>query len=181
MLTTAQEVNPAKVLDAVTGTWDHVSGFDRAVLVISDEEASLVDLYLFLSTDNPEEPLETPRLALHKKSLVTRGGLWGMQPSISLGTDSGKLVVYSANDAIGRNRWKQNLTIEYQNERFVVTSFSYTAYDTLDSDYEIDCTLNTLSGEGSMNGEAFRLDLSDISVANWPIDFFPEACKFHQD
>ena len=170
----AQEVliEPQNVLSVITEDWNNDGRFDRAVLVISEEDEIATDLYLYLS----DFEIKDMQLALHKKDIAWRGILWGTQPSLGL-NEKGSLLIESKNEAIGRNRWFQTLTIAYRNNDFIVAGFSYNAYDTLDIDYLLECDINLLTGKGIKNGEVFKLELQNLSLADWPNDFFPRACQ----
>ncbi|MBB1248103.1 hypothetical protein [Rhizobium sp. G21] len=61
---------------------------------------------------------------------------------------NGSLAVHTRNDAIGRNRWSQTLTLAYRNKALLVAGFSYEWRDTLEPDNAGRCDINILTGKG---------------------------------
>lgn len=80
------------------------------------------------------------------RSVVWIGGI-GQKPDLSV-TDHGSLQVHSMNDAIGRNRWHQTLTLAWRKGAFVLAGYTYSSYDTLDLDASVGCDVNLLNGKG---------------------------------
>lgn len=138
-----RHVSPENVLSAVTAEWNNDGYFDRSVLVLSESDPSETELFIYLS-DPSEKRL---KLAVHKKNIAWVGSLWGTLPSLET-NKKGSLVITSANDSIGRNRWIHKLTVAYRNNVFVVAGYTYVAYDTLDPKYKLDCDVNLLTGRG---------------------------------
>ena len=148
---------------------------DRAVLVETTEGGE-ADLLIYAGLPGGGEAL-----ALRAPALVWVGGI-GQQPSLDR-TAGGSLQVISMNESIGRNRWRQTLTIAWRGGAFVLAGFTYSWYDTLDLDASGTCDVNLLTGrgvlsegpEGARTSAAFRTDLRAMPVAEWPGNPPPEC------
>ncbi|PWQ93546.1 hypothetical protein [Leucothrix arctica] len=169
---TDQYIDPAKIVGFIAGDWNNDGGKDHAILVSPnnnfDED---VGLYLFL-----EDNRNTPQLALFKPNLAWSGSMWGNIPSLAL-TAGGSLQVLSQNQAIGRNRWSQILTIAYRNKAFVVAGYTYESRDTLDLSYKLDCDVNLLTGKGVKNKKPFKNKAQAIKLVDWTEKSIPKQCQ----
>ena len=164
-------IDPGKVLGFVIGDWNKDGGMDRAVLVSPDDMDDDVGLYIYFQDDELGS-----RLAIYKPNLVWSGSLWGSTPSLKV-TSAGSLQVVSQNQAIGRNRWIQTLTIAYRNNEFLVAGYTYNAYDTLDPNAGISCDVNLLTGGGIKNKKRFKSQKRLIKLADWSEQMAPEQCQ----
>lgn len=164
-------INPGNVLGVVVGDWNKDGGMDRAILVAPENEDHDVGLYLYLQDD-----ANGSQLAIFKPNLVWSGALWGSTPSLGI-TPSGSLQVLSQNQAIGRHRWMQKLTIAFRNNHFVVAGYTYDSYDTLDLNSGLSCDVNLLTGKGIKNKKAFRTPKLTIKLADWSDQSSPKQCR----
>ena len=118
--------------------------------------------------------------ALHpvilKKAIAWSGAMAGTKPSLEQ-RKNGSLMVTSGNQAIGRNRWRQQLTIAYRNGRFIVAGYSYDAYDTLDIAHHFSCDINLLTGAGIKNQKHFKRAAETTSLAEWSDNSIPKECR----
>ena len=163
-------ISAAKVVSVVSADWNGDGDFDRAVLVEADE-SDMTDLLIFLSTASG-----TMRLVEYKSNIAWRGAMWGTQPS--LGTnEQGSLVVSAANEAIGRNRWHQKLTLIYRRDRFIVAGYSYSDYDTLKPDTGMLCDINFLAGRGVSNGVTVKLARTPRPLKDWTQTMAQQWCR----
>jgi hypothetical protein len=169
----AQAPSYEKVLSAVTLDFSSSGRQDRAVLVQNDDAAA--DLYLYLSKDDANGQIALS-LAEIKKDIVFSGGAWGQLPSLET-NGKGSLLIKSENEAIGRDRWSQTLTIVYRNKQFLIGGVSFTARDTLDLNAGGSCDLNLLTGKGVRNGKPVG-KLAPIRLADWSGDKLPKECRF---
>jgi hypothetical protein len=163
----AKSVGLAQVLSAVTGYWNGDGSADRAVLIAhkpDPEEDELVfsELYLFLS----DAEHESMPLALHKKNPAWSGDLGGTLPHLEIDRH-GNLVIVSQNDAIGRDRWQQWLTIAYKDGEFVVAGFHYEATDSLRPKYRLQCNVDLFAGSGIKNGKQLKVRKQTIALMQW--------------
>ncbi len=96
------------VLSAVTLSFGDDGAFDRAVLTQNGDAGA--DLTIFRAVPPPDGAVAALKPTLVKKDVAWSGRMWGTLPSLSV-NGKGSLVIASANDAIGRNRWTQTLTV----------------------------------------------------------------------
>ncbi|MEO1492576.1 MAG: hypothetical protein AAFV19_10535 [Pseudomonadota bacterium] len=159
-------VSPGEVLAVVTHEWTGDGGADRAVLVAHEDA---VDLYIYVSGEGPDERV----LAVEARAIGWRGAMWGTQPTLEV-TERGALRLTSGNDAIGRGRWTETLTILYRGSEFVIGGYTYIGRDTLDPDDTYDCDVNLFTGKGTFNGDALSVDIGGaVPVAIWGTDAAP--------
>jgi hypothetical protein len=163
-------ISPKNILSVVTTDWNDDGSFDKAVLAESDEDET--ELFIYLSDSSTDEM----KLLVHKQNIAWRGGLWGTQPSLEV-NERGSLMVISGNQAIGRNRWTQTLTITYRKNTFMVAGYTYTANDTLDLNYNLDCDVNLLNGKGIKNGKPFKSSARAVAVIDWSDASIPKECQ----
>lgn len=106
----------------------------------------------------------------------------GTLPGLERSTE-GSLLVHSMNEAIGRNRWHQTLTIAYRDGAYRVAGFTYSWYDTLDLAASGSCDLNLLTGKGVLtigpDGNETPIDiysLTALEITVWQ-DIHPPECR----
>lgn len=170
----AQTPGYEKVLSAVTLDFSSSGRQDRAVLALN--AAAAADLYLYLLKDDPRGD-SALALAETKKNVAFSGGMWGQLPSLET-NGKGSLLIKSANDSIGRDRWSQTLTIVYRNKQFLIGGIAYEARDTLDPKAGGSCDLNLLTGKGVRNGKPVDGKSAPIRLADWSDDKLPKECRF---
>ena len=146
----SQQVDLANVVAIADGDLNDDGSRDRAALVSRDGD---LDLYVFLSADAPGERV----LAGKADAIGFAGRAWGTEPELGI-TERGAIRLVSKNEAIGRGRWRETLTILYRDGRVVVGGYTYTSRDTLDLDYRYDCDVNLFNGKGFFNDTAIRTD-----------------------
>ena len=166
------QINPAQVLSVVTADWNNDGGFDRALLLLPQADSDEADLYIYLSDADSNTMLQVS----HKAKIVWVGGMWGTQPSLKV-NKKGSLILKSANESIGRNRWQQKLTIAYRKGHFVVAGYTYSAHDTLDLDYKLKCDINLLTGKGKKNGKKIKVDLASKQLDSFSMEPLESACQ----
>ncbi len=148
---------------------------DRAELVQEAPEGdATLDIYVGL-------PGGGSRLAVHTPDLVWVGSaVAGQQPELQI-SDYGSLQVLSMNQAIGRDRWVQTLTIAFRQGRFKLAGYTYGWWDTLDVSNDGTCDINLLNGKGELFlGEervktTFRTSLRAMPVEDWD-RAIPKVC-----
>jgi len=164
-------VRPERVLSVVTADWNDDGAFDRALLITSETAPDQVDLLVYLS-----ESSHNMRLAASKKNIAWRGTMWGTQPALEI-AGRGSLIITSANEAIGRNRWTQKLTVVYRDQAFVVAGYTYTERDTLAPSSHSSCDINFLTGRGVKNKKSFRTSAKVVALADWSEISIPQECR----
>lgn len=166
------QIHPEQVLSVVTGDWNDDGAFDRALLVLPELDSEDVDLLIYLS----DAATTTLKLAVHKVGLVWVGGMWGTQPSLSL-SKKGSLIINSANESIGRNRWNQKIIVAYRNSTFLAAGYTYSAHDTTDPSYNLQCDVNLLTGKGKKNGKVISVKLKSTVLADFALHEIESACQ----
>lgn len=170
-----QAVKPENVLSVVTADWNDDGGMDRALLVRNEDDA---DLYIFLSDDSGTDL----KLAAYAKAFSWAGSMWGTLPELSAPAGKASLQVVSQNDAVGRDRWTQTLTLAYRNKAFVVAGYTFSSRDTLEPDAWSECDVNLLTGKGlaksekAPKGKAFSTATRAMPVDQWTQDTTPKGC-----
>jgi len=170
----AEAPNFENVLSAVTLDFTGKGQQERAVLVQNKDDGA--NLYIYLSKDDAESE-SVLALAEMKKGVVFSGSMWGQLPSLDV-NGKGSLLIKSGNDAIGRDRWTQTLTVVYRNKEFLIGGIAYTERDTLDPKGGGACDLNLLSGKGLRNGKPIEAKLTPIRLADWSDEKLPKECQF---
>lgn len=149
---------------------------DRAALSEPDD-LGMAGLEIYIGQPGGGEVL-----AVRAPALIWVGGI-GQQPELAI-TDTNALKVVSMNEAIGRNRWRQTLTIAYQNDRFMLVGFDYNWFDTLDLANRGNCLIDLPAGRGLLTqGPAgteatFQFPPAALPIENWPPDIPRECGQF---
>ncbi len=163
-----------RVLSVVTLSFQADGGTDRAVLVANGDAGA--DLYLYLDV-NDGQPDAATKPALVKKKAAWSGAMWGSRPTLD-SNNRGALLIKSGNEAIGRSRWSQTLTVLYRNKEFVVGGVTREERDTLDPKLGGACDLNLLTGKGKRNGKPVATKFAAVKLADWSDEKPPKECSF---
>ncbi len=163
-----------RVISTVTLSFGDDGYTDRAVLV--DNFDAGADLYIFRSIEDakPDLPMNP---TLVKKAAAWNGAMWGSRPSLDTNAKN-SLIVKSQNDAIGRDRWSETLTIVYRGREFLVAGLTYESHDNLDPRAGDSCDLNFLSGKGVRNGKPVEIKSGAVRLIDWSDEKLPKECKF---
>jgi hypothetical protein len=163
-----------RVISTVTLSFGDDGSTDRAVLV--DNFDAGADLYIFRSIEDakPDSPMNP---TLVKKAAAWNGAMWGSRPSLDTNAKN-SLIVKSQNDAIGRDRWSETLTIVYRGHEFLVAGLTYESHDNLDPRAGGSCDLNFLSGKGVRNGKPVEIKSGAVRLIDWSDEKLLKECKF---
>ena len=169
---TGAQASPKQVLAEVSADLNGDGVADRAVL-LHDADGDDVDLAIYLSTGGktPSQP------SLYKAAFGWTGAMAGSEPEISV-NKAGSLVVVFQNDAIGRDRWRQQFTIAFRGGALVVAGYDYQARDTLQPGHGGSCGLNFLARRGARNGKPIKLSDKPTRLSDWTDKSAPAACTF---
>jgi len=162
------------VPSAATLSFDDDGAFDRAVLTQNGDAGA--DLTIFRAVPAPDGAAAALKPSLVKTDVAWSGQMWGTLPSLSV-NGKGSLVIASANDAIGRDRWSQTLTVVLRGGAFVIAGITHTSRDTLDPKAGGSCDLNLLTGKGTSDGKPVKETLAPIPLADWSDDKLAKACQ----
>jgi hypothetical protein len=163
-----------RVISTVTLSFEDDGATDRAVLV--DNFDAGADLYIFRAIDDakPDSPMNP---ALVKQAAAWNGAMWGSRPSLDTNAKY-SLIVKSQNEAIGRFRWSETLTIVYRSHEYLVAGLTYQSRDNLDPKAGGSCDLNFLSGKGVRNGKPVEIKSGATRLIDWSDEKLPKECKF---
>jgi hypothetical protein len=159
-----------KVVSVVTADWNNDKRIDSAVLLKSGDQ---VDLYIYFGNATANERMV---LTVTKKNIVWSGALDGTLPHLSVDKTEG-LLIHSENDAIGRDRWHQQLNVNYRDNDFLVSGYVYDAHDTLDPKADFSCDVNLLTGKGVKDKKPFKIAGQKIKLIDWSDEKIPKQCR----
>ncbi|MGY5803314.1 hypothetical protein [Rhizobium hainanense] len=171
-------IAPNRIVDAATGDWNKDGGADLALLVApapGDEADTSIGIYIYLR-DREHSLLQLVASAPDKIwGRAAPDGVYGQEPSISA-LPNGSIAITSQNDAIGRDRWHQTLTLAYRSNSFVVAGYTYDSRDTLEPDNSHSCDYNVLTGKVTKDGKTLKADAKTVSIQDWQDDIGQKAC-----
>jgi len=172
-------IAPGRIIDAAIGDWNKDGKPDLALLVApspDDQADNPIGIHIYLR-DDEHSLLKLAASAPNKIwGSVEPGGIVGQEPSISA-LPNGSIAIVSQNDAIGRDRWTQTLTLAYRNNNFVVAGYTYDSRDTLEPDNSHSCDYNVLTGKVTKDGKALKADAKTVTIQNWQDDLGQKACE----
>lgn len=169
-------IAPERVLAVVTLDLTGDGGMDRALLLQPDEQSEATDAELLIVFADPVPPAVPPLQRFNAEGLAWIGGLWGTQPELEV-INGNSLVVVSQNEAIGRNRFRQRITLAYRDGKLVVVAYEHMTRDTLDPDAVTQCAVDFLGGAGTRDGKPFTVPPEPPDLAAWSAALVPAACS----
>lgn len=161
----------SSVLSAVTLYFD--AHKYRAILVSNEESAA--DLCIFQETGSLLDENIPFERALLKRDAAWCGRMAGTQPWLEV-NDQGHLLIHSGNEAIGRHRWAQTLTVTYLANDFVVARIQYEERDTLNPKAAGSYDINFLKQTGKRNGKPISISTAAPKLAIWSDESRPTEC-----
>ncbi len=163
------------VLSAATLSFGDDGPLDRAVLTQNGDAGA--DLTIFRAVPAPDGSAAALKPVFFKKDAVFSGQMWGTLPSLAV-NGKGSLVIASGNEAVGRDRWSQKLTVVLRDGAFVIAGITHASRDTLDPKAGASsCDLNLLTGKGTSGGKPVTETLAPIPLADWSDNKLPKACQ----
>ena len=162
-----------RVIAMASGDWDKDGTADLAVIAAPDEDSGDDNgIYVYLA--KPEEGRLTLALAA-PNSVWGPLSLSGQEPELA-GLANGSFTLTTKNDSVGRDRWRQSLTIAYRNFDFIVAGYTYAGYDTLDPNAISECDLNVLTGKGKSNGRPVAGKAQFVLLKDWKDEVGRSTC-----
>ena len=175
-------IAPGRIVDAAIGDWNKDGKPDLALLVApapDDQADNPIGIYIYLR-DDEHSLLRLAAAAPNKVPGSTEpDGIFGQEPSIKA-LPNGSIAVTSQNDAIGRDRWEQTLTLAFRNNAFVVAGYTYDYRDTLNPDGGYSCDYNVLTGKATKGGKNLKIEGKTIKIEDWKDDFGQKGCGASQ-
>lgn len=167
-------ITPDAIFSVATTDWNN-DGIEDPVMILNINDGEQFDVLFFLSD-------EYGRLALshHIPDMIWgSSAMFGQEPSVTK-TPYGSIIIGSQNSAIGRDRWEQKLTIAYRDNQLILAGFTYSFYDTLDTENYGNCDLNLLTGKGLTNEKtiSFRSVFTPLSTYSDQSNNFIDLCQF---
>ena len=165
-----------RIVSADSGDVNGDAARDMVLLLTPDEEAGEEDHGLLLYLGGKKDAGQIAPRAYYPDVVWggLPGGAGGNRPSVEIAAN-GSIRLKSHNDAVGRLRWNQTLTLAWQDGKMMLTGYAYGSYDTLAEDGKSrKCEVNLQSGKGvrEVDGdeEPMTLDLgpAPLTVADWP-------------
>jgi hypothetical protein len=161
-----------RVVAMASGDWDKDGAADLVLVARPDDDSSEDNgLYVYLAKAG--ENRLTLALAL-PNSVWGNYTLYGQEPELSA-LANGSFTLTTKNDAVGRDRWRQSLTIAYRNFDFIVAGYTYSAYDTIDNGTR-DCDLNVLTGKGKSGGRPVAGTAQFVLLKDWKDEIGRSIC-----
>jgi hypothetical protein len=169
-----QGPKPHEIISALTTDINGDATLDR--ILLSQGEDGDATLWVYLGKDAPGGGLafHPPIIA---KDVVFGGTSFGQWPSLAMNKQGTSLLVQSQNEAIGRGRWDQTLTITWRNNALVVAGLTYNWRDTLELDKSGSCDVNFLSGRAIRNGKPYAEKIAPLKLADFDPSQMPKACN----
>lgn len=167
-----------KVLSSIVLDLDGDFYADIAYLALPEKQAQEdLDLWVKLSTTDKYYKVEAVAVNMN-------GGAFGMATELRINA-AGSLQVVSFNDAIGRSRWEETITLAFRNNTLTLAGYTYFQRDTLDLSYST-CDVNVLTRKGVFESHQGRatfdvasqdaLKLNDVSSINLQNTYLNNYC-----
>lgn len=171
-------VTPDRIVDAAIGDWNKDGQPDLALLTTvppSDDSDIEISIYIYLR-DKERSLLRLVAAAPGKVwGRAEPGGIMGQEPSITA-LPNGSIAVTSQNDAIGRDRWHQTLTIALRNNAFIVAGFTFDYRDNLEAGRSYSCDYNVLTGKATKRDKEFKAEARTIRIEDWDDEIGRKIC-----
>ncbi|ANH03836.1 hypothetical protein [Shinella sp. HZN7] len=163
-----------RIMAMASGDWNKDGTADLAIIATADEDSGENSgLYVYLA--KPEEG----RLAL---VLSLPNSVWGSLPIMAgqepelAALSNGSFTLVTKNESIGRDRWRQTLTVAYRNFDFIVAGYTFSSYDTLNPDGGSECDLNVLTGKGKALGQPISGKAQFVLLKDWKDEIARSIC-----
>ena len=162
-----------RVAAMASGDWNK-DGVADLVLVATPGDNSGEDNGLYVYIAKPEENRLTLALTL-PNTIWGNLAMYGQEPELAA-LANGSFTLTTKNDSVGRDRWRQSLTIAYRNFDFIVAGYTFSSYDTLNPDAGSECDLNVLTGKGKARGQPIAGRAQFVLLKDWQDDVGRSIC-----
>ncbi|MXN52033.1 hypothetical protein GR158_12970 [Shinella sp. AETb1-6] len=161
-----------RIIAMASGDWNKDGTADLAVIATPENDGDDNGLYVYLA--KPNESRLTVALSL-PNTVWGSLTLFGQEPELAA-LANGSFTLSTKNETIGRDRWRQSLTIAYRNFDFIVAGYTFTSYDTLNPDGGQECDLNVLTGKGKSSGRPVAGQAQFVLLKDWKDDIGRSIC-----
>jgi hypothetical protein len=162
-----------RIIAMASGDWNK-DGTPDLALVATPGDDSGDDNGLYVYVAKPEENRLTLALSL-PNTIWGNMTMYGQEPELTP-LANGSFTLTTKNDSIGRDRWRQSLTIAYRNFDFIVAGYTYSSYDTLNPDGGSECDLNVLTGKGKAGHGAVAGQAQFVLLKDWKDEIARNIC-----
>jgi hypothetical protein len=100
------------------------------------------------------------------KEFTWGGFLYGQRPSLKINS-RGSVLLSSENTAIGRHRWHETLTIAFRQNNFYVVGYTYSYYDTINTEEYGECDFNLFNQKGFVNNKPTKTSYKKELISKW--------------
>ena len=160
-----------------SGDWNK-DGTQDLALVAKPGDDSGDDNGIYVYVAKPEDSRLTLALSL-PNSIWGNLTMYGQEPELAA-LANGSFTLTTKNESVGRNRWRQSLTIAYRNFDFIVAGYTYSSYDTIAEDggenSTTDCDLNVLTGKGKSGGRPVAGKAQFVLLKDWRDEIGRSIC-----
>lgn len=163
VMAVAEEFPADRIIAMASGDWNKDGTPDLAVVATPGGGDEDNGIYVYLA--KPEENRLTLALSV-PNSVWGNLTMYGQEPEVTA-LANGSFTLATKNDAVGRDRWRQSLTIAYRNFDFIVAGYTYVSYDTLDPNNAAECDLNVLTGKGKTNSGPVAGKAQFVLLKDW--------------
>ncbi len=88
----------------------------------------------------------------------------------------GSLLIKSANESFGRDRYSRTLTVAYRDNQYKIIGFTFYHLDTFNMKSD-NCDYNLQTGKGNRNGKAVKISTKSISLEKFEENEKSYSCK----
>ena len=169
----AAEFPAERVIAMASGDWNK-DGTQDLVVVATPGEDNGEDNGIYVYLAKPEENRLTLALAA-PNSVWGNLTMYGQEPELAA-LANGSFTLTTKNDSVGRDRWRQSLTIAYRNFDFIVAGFTYSSYDTIDPNASSECDLNVLTGKGKTGNGPVAGQAQFVLLKDWKDEIARSIC-----
>ena len=132
-----------------------------ASLVITHEKPNDARYYMII--DNPHLGIVPPEFA-------------GVGSTLNRAAN-GSLTIEQLNIGFSRSRWERTLTISYRNGKYVISGFTYSAWDAHNPELGQGCDYNLITGKGIRNGKKVNIKTRALDLQSFSSPEKLESCK----
>lgn len=162
-----------RIFGTVGGDWDQDDLAEFAMLAAPASDGGVdATLFIYRST------MDGWSAVVVVDAIAWAGAFAGTTPFLRPGPADGFQIV-SENMSVGRNRWRQAITVVHRDGAYIVAGYTYDAYDTLDPDAARSCDVNFLTGRAEVDGVIRRAGSRDrpLRLSEWSAySERPEIC-----
>lgn len=162
-----------RIIAMASGDWNKDGTPDLAVVATPGDDGG-DDNGIYVYVAKPEENRLTLALSL-PNSVWGSLTLYGQEPELTA-LANGSFTLTTKNDSIGRERWRQSLTIAYRNFDFIVAGYTFSSYDTTDPGAGAECDLNVLTGKGKTSDGPVAGKAQFVLLKDWKDDIGRSIC-----